>query len=194
MILNPLEKTRLSARLLQLRALLQAGTLAPLEKARASAEAIAIRTKLGAAVVPAPGGETADDLAELEQDDGLSDDPNSPNYRYRDTGYIPGSRKEEAARMIREAGASGVMLRASDIDFEAIEQNPREARKLITKSNLFGQVDWAALEEGGMEPAAGVPPGSRLCVGGQGAGVQHRRIAPALRHGHGEPAHPPGGL
>lgn len=155
MILNPLEKTRLSARLLQLRALLQAGTLAPLEKARASAEAIAIRTKLGAAVVPAPGGETADDLAELAQDDGLSDDPNSPNYRYRDTGYIPGSRKEEAARVIREAGASGVMLRASDIDFEAIEQNPREARKLITKSNLFGLVDWAALEEGGMEPAAG---------------------------------------
>ncbi len=155
MLLSPLEKTRLSARLLQLRDQLLAGALNPLEKARASAEALAIRTQLGAAAAPELQPIDADDAAAMAQDDGLSDDPNSPNYRYKDTGYIPGSRKEEAARMIREAGASGTMLRSTDIDFAAIEENPREAKKLITKSNLFGSVDWTDLEEGGMAPAAG---------------------------------------
>ncbi|AJG18831.1 Phage protein [Cupriavidus basilensis] len=84
-----------------------------------------------------------------------SDDPNSPNYRYRDTGYIAASRKERAAEMIRVARDSGQMLRATDVDWSEIEQNPRQAKELITKSNLFGKVDWAALREAGMDPAAG---------------------------------------
>ncbi|SMF93905.1 hypothetical protein SAMN02949497_1201 [Methylomagnum ishizawai] len=83
------------------------------------------------------------------------DDPNSPNYRFRDTGYIGGSRKELAAQMIRQAGREGRQLRATDIDWQEIEQNPREAKELITKSNLFGAVDWDALKAGGMEPGAG---------------------------------------
>lgn len=155
MSLSPIEKARLSTRLLQLRDQLQAGTLNPLEKARASAEALSIRAQLGAALAPAVEGLDADDTAAQGQDDGLSDDPNSENYRYKDTGYIAGSRKEAAAELIRGARATGTMLRASDIDFTAIEDNPREAKKLITKSNLFGVVDWPALQEGGMEPAAG---------------------------------------
>lgn len=90
-----------------------------------------------------------------QPDDGLSDDPNSPNYRYRDTGYIAGSRKEAAEAMIRKAKASGTMLRATDLDWEEIERNPRAAKELITKSNLFGKVDWQTLRSDGMEPAAG---------------------------------------
>lgn len=82
-------------------------------------------------------------------------DPNSPNYRYRDTGNIAGSRKELAATLIRSAGKTGQRLRSSDIDWDEIEQNPREAKELITKSNLFGAVDWEALKAGGMEPGAG---------------------------------------
>lgn len=84
-----------------------------------------------------------------------SDDPNSPNYKYKDTGYISGSRKEMAAQMITEARKNGTRLRATDIDFTVIEQNPRLAAELITKNNLFGKTDWAKLQESGMEPAAG---------------------------------------
>ncbi len=83
------------------------------------------------------------------------DDPNSPNYRFRDTGHIAGSRKEKAAEAIKAAGREGRQMRATDIDWDEIEQNPRQAEELITKSNLFGRVDWAGLKEGGMLPAAG---------------------------------------
>ena len=90
-----------------------------------------------------------------QPDDGLSDDPNSPNYRYRDTGYIAGSRKEQAEAMIRRAKADGTQLKVTDLDWEEIERNPRAAKELITKSNLFGKVDWQALQSDGMDPAAG---------------------------------------
>lgn len=83
------------------------------------------------------------------------DDPNSPNYRFRDTGHIAGSRKELAALNIRQAAREGRRLRATDIDWDEIEQNPRLAEELIKKSNLFGAVDWDGLREGGMEPGAG---------------------------------------
>lgn len=83
------------------------------------------------------------------------DDPNSPNYRFRDTGYIGDSRKELAADSIREHARNGRRLRATDIDWEEIERNPRQAKELITKSNLFGKVDWDALKANGMEPATG---------------------------------------
>lgn len=90
-----------------------------------------------------------------ESGDFSSDDPSSPNYRFRDTGYVPGSRKEMAALYIRTEAREGRQVKASAIDWEMIEQNPREARALITKSNLFGTVDWEALRAGGMEPGAG---------------------------------------
>jgi len=87
--------------------------------------------------------------------DDLSDDPNSPNYRYRDTGYIPNSRKELAANQIASARKAGLRLRASDIDFDAIEQNPRQASELVTKANLFGKTDWQTLQDNGMKAGAG---------------------------------------
>ncbi|GLZ19464.1 LPD1 domain-containing protein [Burkholderia plantarii] len=95
----------------------------------------------------------SDDTA--TDDDGLSDDPNSPNYRYRDTGYIADSRKEKAANLIFSARKTGQRLRASDIDFDTIEHNPRQAKEMLVKANLFGKTDWQALQDAGMEPAAG---------------------------------------
>lgn len=83
------------------------------------------------------------------------DDPNSPNYRFRDTGYVSGSRKEMASEQIRSAGRNGDRLRATDIDWDELEKNSREAAILINKSNLFGRVDWDALKEAGMQPDAG---------------------------------------
>lgn len=83
------------------------------------------------------------------------DNPNSPNYRYQDTGYVAGSRKELAASTIKQAAKTGRRVNANEVDWEAIEENPREAKALITKSNLFGVVNWDALREQGMEPGAG---------------------------------------
>lgn len=85
-----------------------------------------------------------------------ADDPKSPNYRFRDTGIVEGSRKELAASMvIHRAKKDGSRVYATLIDWLDLEKNPREAKALITKSNLFGLVDWEALREGGMEPGAG---------------------------------------
>ena len=153
MQISPIEKARLSARLLSLRAQLSGGALSPIDKARTSVEALSIRQKLTGKSLTAPQADPQT-LAEQAADDGLSDDPNSENYRYADVGYIPGSRKEEAAGLIRKARSEGRMLRGSDIDFAAIEENPREARALVVKSNLFGVVDWAAMREANTEPAA----------------------------------------
>ena len=81
-------------------------------------------------------------------------DPNSPTYRYRDTGYVAGSRKELAATMIKRMAKAGQHVRATDIDWSALESNPREAREMVTKANLFGAVDWRALRDAGMDPGA----------------------------------------
>lgn len=84
------------------------------------------------------------------------DDPNSASYRYADTGYIAGSRKELAAsQVIKRAKADGAQVLVTGIDWDQLEQNPREAKELITKSNLFGEVQWDKLREGGMEPGTG---------------------------------------
>jgi hypothetical protein len=82
-------------------------------------------------------------------------DPNSPEYRFKDTGYIAGSRKEMAAESIKVSKKEGKTVRKREVDWAAIEENPRNARELIVKSNLFGAVDWEELKKGGMEPAAG---------------------------------------
>ena len=94
--------------------------------------------------VPAADTGTYDDL-----------DPSSPNYRYRDTGYVAGSRKEDAAKMLRQAKRDGAQVRGTAIDWDVLEQNPREAKEVITKSHLFGAVDWDGLKANGMEPGAG---------------------------------------
>lgn len=83
-------------------------------------------------------------------------DPKSIHYRYADTGYIAGSRKEEAAsQVILRAKRDGLRVHAQAIDWPSLETNPREARDLITKSNLFGLVDWDGLRAAGLQPAAG---------------------------------------
>lgn len=102
-------------------------------------------------VAPSDAGVTHDTPSET-----LSDDPSSPYYRFRDTGeYIAGSRKEAAASAINRARKDGQRVHFSAIDWDDLEKNPREAKALICKSALFGIVDWAALRDAGMTPAAG---------------------------------------
>ena len=86
--------------------------------------------------------------------DDLSWNPNDENYRYKDTGYIAGARKELALSQIRLAGRNKERLRDTDIDWEGVEENKRAAKKVITKSNIFGQVDWDSLKENGMTGGA----------------------------------------
>ena len=153
--LNPIEQARSAAKLLQLREQLKSGSLNPIEQVRVTAEALELFIALGGETVAGPEPVDAEQNAEFAADDGLSDDPNAENYRYKDTGYISGSRKELAAESIKIAREAGQMLRVSDIDFKAIEENPRQARELIKKSNLFGRVEWAALKDAGMPPEVG---------------------------------------
>ena len=86
--------------------------------------------------------------------DDLSWNPNDENYRYKDTGYIAGARKELALSQIRLAGRNKERLRDTDIDWEGVEENKRAAKEVITKSNIFGQVDWDSLKENGMTGGA----------------------------------------
>ena len=111
---------------------------------------LGLRRKEQKESAPKPRPERAP--APVSQDE---DDPNSPNYRYRDTGYVAGSRKELASRQIKDAARNGEQVLSNQIDWESIEQNPRQAKQLITKSNLFGQVDWEKLKARGMSPGAG---------------------------------------
>lgn len=137
---NPLERVKLTAELSSITKKVT-GTISPIERVKAAkrmSDIIALLTGIE--------GQDADEL---------SDDPNSPNYRYKDTGYIADSRKEQAQSMIFSAKKDGNRVRANDIDWDAIEQNPRQAADLVTKANLFGKTDWTALQETGMDPAAG---------------------------------------
>jgi hypothetical protein len=146
--LTPLARIRLTGELGEKTQALE-GAPSPLTRVQLSGSIIELLALLGApvAIEPEPEPDT--------EDDGLSDDPNSPNYRFRDTGYIADSRKELAQNLIRTARQNGDQVLATDLDWEAIESNPRAAAEIITKSNLFGQVDWQALREGGMEAGAG---------------------------------------
>lgn len=142
--LAPLERIRLSGELSDKAQALDSVQSA-IDRVRLSGRIVELLALLGVALEVAP-----DPI-----DDGLSDDPNSPNYRFRDTGYIADSRKEQAQNLIRTARENGQQVLPSDLDWDAIESNPRAAAEVITKSNLFGQVDWQALREGGMEAGAG---------------------------------------
>lgn len=142
--ISPIERLKLVSQLVKAKAALPAAD-GPLARLKLVGEINRLREQLGGTAVA---------TVSLE-DDVLSDDPNSPNYRYRDTGDIAGSRKELAAANIRSWAREGKRVDQTCIDWESLEKNPREAKELITKSNLFGLVDWSSLRESGMEPAAG---------------------------------------
>jgi hypothetical protein len=82
-------------------------------------------------------------------------DPKSEDYRYKDTGYIAGSKKEMASTRIKRSAAAGEQVENSSIDWDGVEENERLAETLITKANLFGKVDWDTLKAGGMTGPAG---------------------------------------
>jgi hypothetical protein len=81
----------------------------------------------------------------------LSDHYRDANYRYKDVGYIAGSRKELAQSAIMQAKRDGQLVQSTDIDWDALESDARIAADTIKKSNVFGKPDWEALREGGME-------------------------------------------
>lgn len=98
--------------------------------------------------LPNPGNNVGDRVSAI--DDADTWNPNSENYRFKDTGYIAGSRKEMASMFIMERAKRGERIDAHELDFDGLEENPRAAEKLITKSNIFGEVDWDGLREKGM--------------------------------------------
>ena len=84
-------------------------------------------------------------------------DPNSDEYRYQDRGHVPGSRKELAAMMVelfRDREKTGSGVRYNEVDWDAVEENPRAAHQMITKAAALSLVDWDALEASGVEPGA----------------------------------------
>lgn len=81
--------------------------------------------------------------------------PEQSDYAYRDVGYVPGSRKELAEQSIKLAAKEGKQVHWQDVDWNSLEENPRVAKALITKSNVFGDVDWSGFEASGMEPGSG---------------------------------------
>lgn len=102
--------------------------------------------------LPNPGNNVGDRVSAI--DDADTWNPNSENYRFKDTGYIAGSRKELASMFIMERAKRGERIDAHELDFDGLEENPRAAEKLITKSNIFGEVDWDGLREKGMSGSA----------------------------------------
>lgn len=87
-------------------------------------------------------------------DDTISLNPNSENYAYKDTGYIARSQKEKIADFWARKAASGDGVGAEEIDWNALEENPRYAEKMITKSNVLGKTDYDAWKESGMDSRA----------------------------------------
>lgn len=136
---SPLDRIKLSAALAGATKSLS-DEKSPLARVKLSSQIAAILVQLG--------------VGQSSEEEELSDDPNSKNYRFRDTGYIANSRKELAANMIAMARKNGQRVRMNDVDWDAIEQNPRQAAELVKKSNLFGKTDWQALQDSGMDPAA----------------------------------------
>lgn len=84
-------------------------------------------------------------------------DPNAKNYRYQDRGYVPGSRKEQAAAVaefFRLAAKDGTGVRHTTVNWDALEDNPRAAAKAVVKEAVLAEVDWDALEKKKVEPGA----------------------------------------
>ncbi|QEJ98658.1 LPD1 domain-containing protein [Treponema phagedenis] len=93
----------------------------------------------------------------FERESALKDatwDPNSEQYRYRDTGYIAGSRKELAQNYIKQMAKAEEQILEHEIDWEGLEENPRSAKELIKKSNVFGKVNFNTLIKNGMARGA----------------------------------------
>ncbi len=79
------------------------------------------------------------------------------NYRYKDVGNVPGSRKElaaEQAGMLKQRAKTGSGVNYKEINWDALEENPREAFDLITKDTIAKEIDWEGLKAKGVDPGA----------------------------------------
>ena len=97
-------------------------------------------------------------LALFERESAIKDstwNPNSEDYRYKDTGYIEGSKKDIAkkkiaSKQLEEMIKLNQQILESDIDWVGLEVDSNVASSLITKKNIFGNIDWQDLKEKGM--------------------------------------------
>lgn len=80
----------------------------------------------------------------------LSDNPNDINYRWKDQGYVAGSKKE-LAKLIKDAKANGDIVTINSIDWKAIKSDPRFGEVILLKSNLIGKIDWLSFKDEGMD-------------------------------------------
>ena len=81
-------------------------------------------------------------------------DYKSKDYKYKDIGHIPGSRKEQALLQIRSCIRDKRGLQQSDLDWTALEENPKEAYNLINKQNVFGASTFDEMEKRKVDPGA----------------------------------------
>ncbi|MCK5607524.1 hypothetical protein KAR91_36915 [Candidatus Pacearchaeota archaeon] len=81
-------------------------------------------------------------------------DYKSKDYKYKDIGHIPGSRKEQALLQIRSCIRDKRGLRQPDLDWTALEENPKEAYNLINKQNVFGASTFDEMEKRKVDPGA----------------------------------------
>ncbi|WP_296405709.1 LPD1 domain-containing protein [Psychrobacter sp.] len=87
-----------------------------------------------------------------DSNDAYSDNRNDENYRYADTGYIAGSKKELASNRIKQLAKDGVAVKVKDIDWDEIEADSLMAESLINKSNIMGDFDYSELKNNGVQP------------------------------------------
>ena len=144
------ERRKITRELLAGIAKLQESDLSLIERRKVTREVLDNVRRLGGNAAEQP----EETQTEAESGDELSDDPNSPNYRFKDTGYVAGAKKELAAARLKAEKAAGDILRSKDIDWDTLEENPREANALITKANIIGKPDWESLKASGVEPQA----------------------------------------
>ncbi len=90
-----------------------------------------------------------------ENGDEFSDRHTDENYRYKDVGYVPGSKKEQSQQRMAAAKKAGQMVTVNDIDWDELASDSRMAEHLITKANLMGKPDWEALRDDGMPGEVG---------------------------------------
>jgi hypothetical protein len=110
------------------------------------------------AVVAVKKHERKVQVAEKREPVGTSLKHSDENYRYKDVGHVPGSRKElaaEQATMIKQRAKTGAGVDYREVNWDALEENPREAYDLITKDSIAKEVDWDVIKASGVEPGAG---------------------------------------
>lgn len=139
--MNQLQKLKHSREAIEIVGKLKDTGVNVLEKAR-------LARRLNQLVI-ALGGTVKKETAEAVSADDLSDNSNDENYRWKDTAYIGGARKF-MYQTFSEAKKEGRNIKSTEIDWNDLEKDKRLAETMITKKNIFGNVNWGELRDAGM--------------------------------------------